>query len=137
MNPVEPAGLWETDMAADRSNPVVHLELHTGDLERASAFYEQLFRWRAETIHTSRGSYHSLELGGRIEGGVAECETRRPLWLPYVAVDDVAEVTGRARRLGAAVPLGPREGPAGWRSVIASPAGGEIALWQPKRSSSP
>jgi len=23
-----------------------------------------------------------------------------------------------------------REGPAGWRSVIATPAGGEIALWQ-------
>jgi uncharacterized protein len=133
MNPVEAAGLWKTDMAADPSNPVVHLELHTGDLERASAFYTRLFRWRAETIHTSCGSYHSLELGGGIEAGVAECETRRPLWLPYVEVDDVAEVTGRARRLGAAVALEPREGPAGWRSVIASPAGGEIALWQPKR----
>jgi predicted enzyme related to lactoylglutathione lyase len=137
MNRVKAAGLRETDMSAGPSNPVVHLELHTGDLAHASAFYTRLFRWRAETIHTSRGTYHSLELGGRIEGGVAECDTRRPLWLPYVEVDDVAEVTGRARRLGAAVPLEPREGPAGWRSVIASPAGGEIALWQPKRSSSP
>jgi len=124
-------------MAADRSNPVVHLELHTGDLERASDFYTRVFRWHAETIHTSRGSYHALELGGGIEGGVAECETRRPLWLPYVEVDDVAEVSARARRLGAAVPLEPREGPAGWRSVIASPAGGEIALWQPKWRPSP
>jgi hypothetical protein len=26
-----------------------------------------------------------------------------------------------------------REGPTGWRSVVATPAAGEIALWQPKR----
>ncbi len=39
----------------------------------------------------------------------------------------------RAISLGAAALLGPREGPAGWRSVVRSHAGGEIALWQPKR----
>jgi hypothetical protein len=26
----------------------------------------------------------------------------------------------------------PREGPAGWRSVVATPTAGEIAFWQPK-----
>jgi len=26
----------------------------------------------------------------------------------------------------------PHEGPAGWRSVVSTPAGAEIALWQPK-----
>jgi predicted enzyme related to lactoylglutathione lyase len=47
-------------------------------------------------------------------------------------VDDIGAVTARAERLGAAVLLQPREGPTGWRSVVAEPAGGEIALWQPK-----
>jgi predicted enzyme related to lactoylglutathione lyase len=42
-------------------------------------------------------------------------------------------MTERAQRLGARIMLGPREGPAGWRSVVATPAGGEIAFWQPKR----
>ena len=42
-------------------------------------------------------------------------------------------VAGSARELGAAVLLEPREGPAGWRSVVSAPASGEIALWQPKR----
>jgi predicted enzyme related to lactoylglutathione lyase len=28
--------------------------------------------------------------------------------------------------------LEPREGPAGWRSVVSAPAGAEVALWQPK-----
>jgi predicted enzyme related to lactoylglutathione lyase len=53
--------------------------------------------------------------------------------LPYVEVAAVAEVTERARQLGATVALGPREGPAGWRSVITGPAGGELAFWQGKR----
>jgi predicted enzyme related to lactoylglutathione lyase len=42
-------------------------------------------------------------------------------------------VTDRARRLGASVLLEPREGPVGWRSVVATPEAGEIAFWQPKR----
>ena len=77
-------------------------------------------------------SYLALGLGAAVGRGIVECGTPRSMWLPYVAVDDVAEVTEHARRLGASVLLGPREGPAGWRSVVASPAGGEIAFWQPK-----
>jgi hypothetical protein len=38
--------------------------------------------------------------------------------------------------LGGVVLLEPREGPAGWRSVVATPAGGEIAFWQAKRGAS-
>src|SRR5881296_1001367 len=113
--------------------PVVHLELHTGDQARASAFYAKLLCWRPELIEAGSGSYVALELGGGFGGGIVECGTRRPLWLPYVEVADVAGVTDRARRLGASVLLEPREGPAGWRSVVAAPAAGEIAFWQPKR----
>jgi predicted enzyme related to lactoylglutathione lyase len=113
-------------------NPVVHLELHTGDLARASAFYAQLCGWRPEQIDTASGSYHALGLGGGFGGGIVECGTRRALWLPYVEVDRIDAATDRARKLGASVLLGPREGPAGWRSVVATPEGGEIALWQPK-----
>jgi predicted enzyme related to lactoylglutathione lyase len=116
------------------SEPVVHLELHTGDRASACDFYTRLFRWRAETIECRHaGSYLTLRLGGEIGGGIVECPTRRPVWLPYVEVVDVAATTEAARELGAAVLLEPREGPAGRRSVVASPAGAEIALWQPTR----
>jgi predicted enzyme related to lactoylglutathione lyase len=111
---------------------VVHLELHTSDLPGASEFYSQLCGWRAQRIHAGSSSYVALGLGGGVDGGIVECETRRPLWLPYVEVGEVAVATDRARELGAAVLLEPREGPAGWRSVIAAPAGGEIGFWQPK-----
>ena len=122
-------------MPADNSTPVVHLELHTGDLPRARAFYEQVCGWRPEQIDTECGSYLALALGEtpKFGGGIVECKTDRPLWLPYVEVDSTAAATARASRHGARVLLDPREGPAGWRSVVATPAGGEIAFWQPKR----
>ncbi len=115
------------------ANPVVHLELHTGDLHGAREYYTGLCGWRPERIDAGGRSYLALELGGGFGGGIVECGTRRPLWLPYVEVTDVAGVTDRARRLGASVLLEPREGPAGWRSVVAAPAAGEIAFWQPKK----
>jgi predicted enzyme related to lactoylglutathione lyase len=112
---------------------VVHLELHTSDPREARWFYGRLCGWRDREIHTPAGSYVSLELGSAIGGGIVDCPAGRALWLPYVAVDDIHGATDRARALGATVMLAPREGPAGWRSVVSTPAAGEIAFWQAKR----
>jgi uncharacterized protein len=115
-------------------NPVVHLELHTSDLEGACDFYTRLLSWRRESIEVGDSSYVALDFGGGdFGGGVVGCGTKQPLWLPYVEVPDLRVATDRARGLGAAVQLEPREGPVGWRSVVATPAGAAIALWQPKR----
>ena len=115
------------------TTPVVHLELHTGDLQSARAFYSQLCDWHPDRVDTRHGSYHTLELGGGLGGGIVECATTRPLWLPYVEVSEIGAATERARDLGASVLLEAREGPAGWRSVVATPTAGEIAFWQGKR----
>jgi predicted enzyme related to lactoylglutathione lyase len=116
-------------------NPVVHLELHTADLARACEFYARLFGWRTEIVESDGcDSYNALQMGGGpVGGGVVECETSHALWLPYVEVGEIQGATDRARGLGASVLLEPREGPAGWRSVIASPVGAQIAFWQQKR----
>jgi predicted enzyme related to lactoylglutathione lyase len=113
--------------------PVVHLELHTRRLSEAHCLYSSLFGWRGERITTGRGNYLALDLGG-IAGGMVECGTDRPLWIPYVEVERVDLAADRARALGARVLLEPREGPAGWRSVIATDDGGEVALWQRKET---
>jgi predicted enzyme related to lactoylglutathione lyase len=112
---------------------VVHLELHTHDLQAASAFYGECLGWPTERIVSPWGSYHALRVGERLDGGIVECGTRTAAWLPYVEVDRVEAATERACALGAAVLLAPREGPAGWRAVVSTPAGGEIALWQQKQ----
>jgi hypothetical protein len=113
-------------------NRVVHLELHTSDAEQARAFYAEVCGWRPERILTRHGAYVAVELG-TMGGGFVECPTQRSLWLPYVAVADVHDATARARENGAVVLLEPREGPAGWRAVVATPAGGELAFWEAKR----
>jgi hypothetical protein len=112
-------------MMPTRPDPVVHLELHTGDLARACAFYGGLFGWQTERID----SYTGIGPGR----GAVECPTPRPLWLPYVEVPEIRDATDRARELGASVLLSPREGPAGWRSVVSAAGAGQVALWQQKR----
>lgn len=110
----------------------MHLELRTANVARACAFYTQLFGWRSETVHAGSATYLALDFATSIEGGVVERDGEPATWLPYVEVDDLGRVTERAHRLGATVALGAREGPAGWRSTLAVPAGAEVALWQPK-----
>jgi predicted enzyme related to lactoylglutathione lyase len=113
-------------------HPVVHLELRSPDPARACAIYAALFGWGTETVEAGKGGYVALALAHAIGGGAVEAPGAAAAWMPYVEVGDVAERTERARRLGAAVLLEPREGPAGSRSVLAVPAGAQVALWQPK-----
>lgn len=118
-------------MSRPARHPVVHLELHTANLPRACAFYSELLGWTPERIQTSAGCYQALDMPG-LSAGVVERELDRPVWLPYVEVAEITSATEDAEALGGTVLLTPREGPAGWRSVIAAPAGGELAFWQPK-----
>jgi uncharacterized protein len=118
-------------------NRLVHLELHTGDERGASAFYATLLSWRPERIHAGAGSYLALEAGGGVGAGIVECGTDRASWLPYVAVQDLDPVLDRAVALGASVLLAPREGVSGRRTVVRSPAGGEVAFWEPRHRRRP
>jgi predicted enzyme related to lactoylglutathione lyase len=119
-------------MTTTPARPVAHLELHTADLARARNFYSRLLGWRPELIEAAERSYLALDLGEGPSGGIVECGTERALWLPYVSVPEVDSTTAEAEKLGGSVLLAPREGPAGWRSVVRAPDGGEIAFWQSK-----
>jgi predicted enzyme related to lactoylglutathione lyase len=110
---------------------VIHLELHTGDVPEARELYAELCGWRTDEVTSAGATYHALELGD-IGGGIVGCATERPVWIPYVVVQEIGEITDRARELGATVLLEPREGAKGWRSVVSTVQGGEIAFWQPK-----
>jgi predicted enzyme related to lactoylglutathione lyase len=119
-------------MRPSHPNPLVHLELHTPDLVGASALYSELCGWQPDAIETAAGRYLAFGTGAPLAAGMVETYAPRPVWLPYVEVDQIDEATDRARRLGASVVVEPREGPAGWRSVVSTASGGEFAFWQPK-----
>src|SRR5215216_559014 len=116
-------------MTFPRPNPVIHLELHTGDLPGAVAYYGQLLGWRPERIRAGNGSYLTLGMGDRVGGGIVECEAEHPLWVPHVVVPDVEGTTNRAERLGSEILIDPREGPHGTRSVISAPHGGDLGFF--------
>jgi uncharacterized protein len=118
-------------MAENVPHPVVHIELRSPNLARAAAFYAELLGWRTDQVRVSGSSYLALDLSEAIGGGIAETDGDAA-WIPYVEVPDVVGMAVRAVDLGAALPLPPREGPAGWRSVLTAPDGAQLALWQPK-----
>ncbi len=115
-----------------RHNGMVHMELHTHDLAGVRAFLWQLLGWRSWPVGGAGHDYLALDVSDRLGGGIVGCGQRPPSWLPYVEVGDVLRSTERAGRLGATVLLDPREGPQGWRSVVSTPAAGDLAFWQPK-----
>src|SRR5262245_48489872 len=90
---------------------LAHLELHTHDRAGASSSYQELLGWRAEHVEAAGREYLAVDLGNGLGGGMVECGTERPLWLPYVSVPDLRTATECAERLGARVLLEPREGP--------------------------
>ncbi len=115
------------------ANRLVHLELHTGDLPCARAFYEGLFDWELREVGAGPRPYLEIDFRSGVGGGAVGCGAPTASWLPYVEVAEIGSATESARELGAAVLLEPREGPLGWRSVVRAPQAGELALWMPKR----
>ena len=122
-------------MRTPADNPIVHLELHTGDLNQAGSTFEQLFGWASEAIEVEGACspYVTLDAGEAPGYGIVECPLEQPRWLPYVEVEEIGAATKLAANLGGRVLLAPREGPTGWRAVVSMPGAGEVALWQPKR----
>lgn len=116
------------------ANPFVHVELHTGDLARAKAFYSQLFGWELQDLPMPGGSYTMINVGEGTGGGMMSDPDVPPHWLAYVAVDDIAAATEKAKSLGATILQDVMEvAEYGWMSVITDPTGATFALWKPKQ----
>lgn len=117
------------------ANPFVHIELQTKDLARSKEFYSRLFDWKlTDEPMPDGGTYTMINVGEGTGGGMFANPDPAvpPGWLAYVAVDDIAASTNKARELGATVVREVTEvGGYGWFSVIIDPAGATIAMWKP------
>lgn len=122
------------------ANPFVHIELQTGDLDKAKAFYSQLFDWKLEDLAAPEGGipYTLINVGEGTGGGMMSIPAPGvpPHWQAYVGVDDIKASTEKAQSLGAAVKQDVMSiGEHGWISVLADPTGAVFALWQAKEGS--
>jgi len=116
------------------ANPFVHVELTTHDLPKAKEFYKALFGWQLQDTPMPDGkTYTMINVGEGTGGGMMTAPDPGipPHWLPYVAVDDLAASTKRAKDLGATmimenIPVAEY----GKFTILKDPTGAVIAMWQ-------
>jgi len=116
------------------ANPFVHVELTTHDLPKAKEFYSALFGWQLQDMPMADGkTYTMINVGDGTGGGMMTAPDPGipPHWLPYVAVDDLAASTTRAKDLGATMIMeNIRVADYGKFTILRDPTGAVIAMWQ-------
>lgn len=105
-------------------------ELSTSDLEKAKAFYGQVFGWV-----WGGGEYAEAQVSGRTIAGVTSIGSHTPAevadhWLVYFGSDDVDADVMRAVDLGATVLVAPTDIPQGRFAVLTDPQGAAFALFK-------
>jgi hypothetical protein len=111
-------------------------ELWTTDVDRATAFYEDVAGLDAtikdiDKDQESGATYRLLEAGDKPRVGIMPnpLEGLKPVWVSYIRVDDPAAVTARVVALGGQVIVEARSRPIGGEvAFIAGPSGAGIAL---------
>jgi uncharacterized protein len=107
------------------------------DAESLRDFYAEVVGWAVQPV--DMGGYQDfamLSASGKAAAGI--CFARGgnadlpPVWLVYVAVEDLEAAVGRATSLGADVLARPGAS----MCVIRDPAGAAIALYEPPEQSS-
>ncbi len=109
------------------------IELMTPDADAAAAFYGEVFGWTAGEASEEFGGYRMFLHGETpVAGMMPNDGTAGPNgWTVYLATDDVAATTERARAQGAQVVAEPMQiADLGHMAVFVDPAGAVIGAWQ-------
>lgn len=117
------------------------VELCSENVEQAKQFYEPLFQWQSHTDPIpGGGSYTTMKLNGdAVAAAMQMTEEMKeqhipPHWSCYILVNDVDQMTDKARELGATILKGPFDVmEEGRMSVIQDPTDAVICLWQAKK----
>ena len=110
-------------------------ELIVKNQAKASAFYSNVFGWKAVTADMGGGyRYTMLKNGEQDVGGLTAPPADRDVpssWLTYITVDDVDAVAARVPSLGGSVLMAPYDVPTiGRVAVVSDPQGGKFAAFQ-------
>lgn len=116
------------------ANPFVHLELNASDLNKAKAFYGEMFGWQFQDNDMGPlGIYTTFKPDKEPGGGMYSAKDMPQGWLPYIGVEDIKSATAKAKSLGAQVFIDSQEIPnIGWMTIMNDSTGSRIALFQPK-----
>lgn len=131
--------VWQPDQfvgagVVNEPNTLTWNELTTRKPDRAIVFYSEVFGWTADAQPMGEGvDYTVWMLDGGPVGGMFPMDDNfppdmPPFWLVYFAVADTDATLARARELGGAVQMEPRDTPQGRMAVLRDPHGGVFAV---------
>ena len=108
-------------------------ELWTGDVERATGFYQSVlgFQHLDHEVDKADRSYRVLKYADKPRAGVLKnpFEGQRPVWVNYIRVADPSAVTARVEKLGGRILVEAQARPIGGEvAFIAGPSGAGVAL---------
>jgi predicted enzyme related to lactoylglutathione lyase len=114
------------------------VDLMTGDVPGATAFYTDLFGWTAEEMRDSDGGhiYSLLSLNGDVVAGLGGLppgmEALPTVWNTYISVADANATVAKVAPAGGKVLMPAMQVfDVGWTAAIADPTGAVFRLWQP------
>lgn len=117
---------------------LVGSELWTHDLDAALTFYHTVNGYTELPVALKNGgTYSLLAVDGRPRAGLTKIlwDDVKPNWIPYVVVEDVADIVEKAEKLGGRLLLGQRiKGSRDAVAILSDPAGGIFGvqrIWKP------
>jgi uncharacterized protein len=114
--------------------PIAFFEVVSPDVERAQAFYRELFDWRI-AADPAMGGYGLVDTGAgehAIGGGVGPSAGPGDTGMKiYVRVDDLDAYLDRAEALGGKRLVPPTDLPGGFGrfAIFIDPDGNQVGLW--------
>lgn len=114
----------------------VWLELATGDVTKAAAFYGALMDWQFHDAGEDFGHYNIvLSRDQAVAGAMAmppEASGMPNMWCIYLHTPDIAATTAKVAEHGGQVVVEPMEIPEqGWMAFYIDPTGAAVGAWQP------
>lgn len=111
------------------------------DPQKTASFMKKLMNWESESIDIGHGMVYTIfKLDGRDVAAVGPAQEESmkagvpSMWNNYVSVENVDEMTKRAKSLGAKVIVEPMDVfDSGRMAVIADLTGAVVSLWQAKK----
>jgi hypothetical protein len=117
----------------------VWFEHVSNDVERARAFYGDLFGWKSDGVPMGGQTYHMIQNGADGIGGFRTGMPGMPNhWMSYLSVADVDATVKAATAAGGKVLMPPTDfAPVGRGATLADPTGAVFSVWKDAQTDRP
>jgi len=116
----------------------VWFELMTNDVEKAKAFYSELFGWKIEGVDMGGFTYHMAKNGENGVGGLMALQEKDKMpssWMAYLSVPDVDAFAKKVTAAGGNVVVAPQDiHKVGRFAVVVDPQGAAFSLFKSAES---